>query len=342
MIKECIEKVVERISLSEREMEIAMDEIMSGGASDAQIASFITALRMKGETVDEITGAAKVMREKCLKVHAGDGVVMDTCGTGGDRKGTFNVSTATAFVVAGAGVKVAKHGNRSVSSKSGSADVLEALGIDINADGRKAERLLDETGICFLFAPSYHKAMRHAIGPRREIGIRTIFNVLGPLTNPAGARYQLMGVYDADLTGKIALVLKNLGSIAACVVHGSDATDEITISGTTAVSELRDGTVRSYVFDPGEYGYRLAPVEALRGGDAAYNAAILRDVLRGVKGPMRDMTELNSAFALYIAGAAGDIADAIRLAKKTIDSGKALKKLEELRVSGSEGAAHAG
>jgi anthranilate phosphoribosyltransferase len=337
MIKEAIEKVIQNISLPENEMEIVMNEIMSGGTTDAQIASFITALRMKGETVDEITGAAKVMREKALKVNPKYDVVIDTCGTGGDRKGTFNVSTAAAFVAAGAGVKVAKHGNRSVSSKSGSADVLEALGIDINTDSAKAEYLLDTTGMCFLFAPLYNRAMRFAIGPRKEIGIRTIFNMLGPLTNPAGTRYQLLGVYDAKITETIAYVLKKLGSISACVVHGSDATDEITISGTTDISELRDGRVQSFTFDPQEYGYKLSSLDTLKGGDAQYNASILKDVLGGVKGPMRDMTELNSAFALYIAGVTDNIQEALRIVKDVIDSGAAMKKLDEFRKASTKG-----
>jgi anthranilate phosphoribosyltransferase len=337
MIIEAIEKVVQNISLSESDMELVMNEIMSGSTTDAQIASFITALRMKGETVDEITGAAKVMREKALKVNPKYDVVIDTCGTGGDRKGTFNVSTAAAFVAAGAGVKVAKHGNRSVSSKSGSADVLEALGIDINAGSTKAEYLLDKTGICFLFAPLYHKAARYALGPRKEIGIRTIFNMLGPLTNPAGTRYQLVGVYDAKLTETIAYVLKRLGSVTACVVHGSDATDEITISGTTDISELRGGSVQSYIFNPEEYGYKLSSMDALKGGDAQHNASILMDVLGGVKGPMRDMTELNSAFALYIAGITNNIKEALRVVKEVIDSGSAMKKLDEFRKASAQG-----
>jgi anthranilate phosphoribosyltransferase len=336
MIKEAIDMAVQGISLSEHGMQAVMDEIMSGNATDAQIASFITALRMKGETVDEITGAAKVMREKSLKVITKYDTVLDTCGTGGDKKGTFNVSTAAAFIAAGAGIKVAKHGNRSVSSKSGSADVLEALGIDINADSTKAEYLLNTVGMCFLFAPVYHRAMKYAIGPRREIGIRTIFNMLGPLTNPAGTRYQLIGVYDQKLTDTIARVLQNLGSISACVVHGSDGTDEITMTGTTSVSELRNGRIRSYTFNPEDFGYKLVHADALNGGDANYNASILKDILNGTRGPMRDMTEINGAFALYIAGASADIKDAIGLARNIIDTGKAMKKLEEFRHTSAE------
>jgi anthranilate phosphoribosyltransferase len=336
MIKEAIEKVVQHISLSEDEMAAVMDEIMSGNTTDAQIASFITALRMKGETIDEITGAAKIMREKATKLKTRYDVIIDTCGTGGDRKGTFNVSTAAAFVVAAAGVKVAKHGNRSVSSKSGSADVLEALGVNINMDSSKAEYLLDKIGMCFLFAPLYHKAAKYALGPRKEIGIRTIFNMLGPLTNPAGTRYQLIGVYDAKLTEIFAHVLKRLGSVSACVVHGNDGTDEITMSDTSIVSELRNGTVQSYIFNPEKYGYKLSSLDSLKGADARHNASLLIDVLNGAKGPMRDITEINSAFALYVAGVVNNIKDAIEMAKHIIDSGKALKKLNEFRTASAE------
>ncbi len=332
MIREAIEKVIQNISLSESEMQTVMNEIMSGGTTDAQIASFITALRMKGETIDEITGAARVMREKALKVNLQQDVVIDTCGTGGDKKGTFNVSTAAAFVAAASGVKVAKHGNRSVSSKSGSADVLEALGIDINADSAKAEYLFKKTGMCFLFAPLFNRAMKYAVGPRKEIGIRTIFNMLGPLINPAGTKYQLIGVYDGRLTDTIARVLHRLGSSSACVVHGSDATDEITLSGTTSISELRNGKVQSFTFDPRTYGYTLCSPEELKGGDAPYNAAIMKNILGGAKGPMRDMTEINSAFALFITGMAESLEVALVMARETIDSGKALKKLEEFRI----------
>lgn len=336
MIKEAIEKVVQNISLSENEMEIAMNEIMSGNATDAQIASFITALRMKGETVNEITGAARVMRKKAVKVNTGGSAVVDTCGTGGDKKGTFNISTAAAFIAAGAGVKVAKHGNRSVSSQSGSADVLEALGVNINTESAKAEYLLNTAGICFLFAPLYHKAMKYAVGPRRQIGIRTIFNILGPLTNPAEASCQLIGVYDEELTGKIAHVLKNLGSVSACVVHGDDGMDEITTTGKTTIAELRKGSIRSYIFDPKEYGYKPASQEQIRGGDANYNASLFKDILNGVKGPMRDIAELNSAFVIYTAGMTDNIKDAIGTVRDIIDSGIAMKKFEEFRTISNE------
>jgi len=336
MIKEAIEKLVRNISLSENEMEIAMNEIMSGNAADAQIASFITALRMKGETVNEITGAARVMRKKAVKVNTGGSAVVDTCGTGGDKKGTFNISTIAAFIAAGAGIKVAKHGNRSVSSQSGSADVLEALGVNINIESTKAEHLLNTVGICFLFAPLYHKAMKYAVGPRRQIGIRTIFNILGPLTNPAGASCQLIGVYDEELTGKIAHVLKNLGSVSASVVHGDDGTDEITITGKTTIAELRKGSIRSYIFDPEKYGYKIASQEQIRGGDANYNASLFRDILNGVRGPMRDIAELNSAFVIYTAGVTDNIKDAINVARDIIDSGVAMKKFEEFRTINNE------
>ncbi len=342
MIKDAIDMVVQGVSLSEQQMHTVMDEIMSGNATDAQIASLITALRIKGETVDEIAGAAKSMREKAVRINTGHEVVLDTCGTGGDGKGTFNVSTAVAFVAAGAGVRVAKHGNRSVSSKSGSADVLEALGIDINTESDRAERLLNTVGMCFLFAPLYHRAMKFAIGPRREIGIRTIFNMIGPLTNPAGVRYQLIGVYDRRLTATIAQVLHSLGSVSACVVHGSDGADEVTMTGTTDVSELSHGTIRSYTFDPQELGYQLAPAEALNGGDARYNASILQDILNGVRGPMRDMTEINSAFALYIAGKTNTIQAGIALARDVIDSGRAARKLEELKLDSARTRDHGG
>ncbi|MGB9735959.1 MAG: anthranilate phosphoribosyltransferase [bacterium] len=341
MIKEAIEKLVQHISLTENEMETVMNEIMSGNTTDAQIASFITALRMKGETVEEITGAARVMRDKAIKLNTRHSVVVDTCGTGGDKKGTFNVSTAAAFVVAAAGIKVAKHGNRSVSSRSGSADVLEALGININIEPSNSEYMLDKINICFLFAPLYHKATRYALGPRKEIGIRTIFNMLGPLTNPAEARYQLVGVYDEKLTETIAHVLKRLGSVSACVVHGSDGTDEITISGTTTISELKNGEVHTYTFNPEDFGYTISHIENLKGADAQHNAELIKQILSGIKGPMRDMTEINSAFALYIAGAADNIKDAIRMAKDVIDSGSAIKKLKEFVELSAEVSKHA-
>jgi len=330
MIKEAIAKVVERKNLTEEEMVSVMREIMEGEATPSQIASFITALRMKGETVDEITGAARVMREKALKVKTKASVVVDTCGTGGDEAFTFNISTAAAFVAAGAGLTVAKHGNRSVSSKSGSADVLKALGMNIEAEVEMVEACLDTIGIGFLFAPMMHGAMKHAIGPRREIGIRTIFNILGPLTNPAGAQYQVLGVYRSELTEVLAEVLKNLGSIRAFVVSGNDGLDEITLTSETKVSELKDGEVRTYSIKPEDFGMSRCKLFELQGGDPDDNAGIIREILKGGKGPKRDIVVLNAAAAITASGMAKDIKEGVRLAEESIDSGKALEKLERL------------
>ncbi len=330
MIKEAIAKVVERKSLTEDEMVSVMREIMDGEATQAQIASFITALRMKGETVDEITGAARVMREKAQKVRTKASVVVDTCGTGGDESFTFNISTAAAFVTAGAGLTVAKHGNRSVSSKSGSADVLRALGVNIEAEVERVEECLDTIGIGFLFAPMMHGAMKHAIGPRREIGIRTIFNILGPLTNPAGAQYQVLGVYRSELTEVLANALNNLGSTRAFVVSGNDGLDEITMTTETKVSELKDGTVNTYLIKPEDFGMKRCKLFELSGGEPDDNARIIREILKGDKGPKRDVVVLNAAAAIAAAGKSADIKDGIKLAEEAIDSGKALEKLERL------------
>ncbi|MCX5853957.1 MAG: anthranilate phosphoribosyltransferase, partial [Deltaproteobacteria bacterium] len=253
MIKEAINKIVDLHNLQESEMMNVMDEVMEGRATPTQIASFITALRMKGETVDEVTGAARIMRKKATRIDARSSIIVDTCGTGGDRKNTFNISTTSAFVVAAAGITVAKHGNRAVSSGCGSADVLEALGVNISASPDIVEECVQQIGIGFLFAPKLHGAMKYAIGPRREIGIRTIFNILGPLTNPAGATSQLIGVYDPKLTEMFAYVLKNLGTRRAFVVHGSDGLDEATVTGETRVSELKDGLVTTYNINPMDY-----------------------------------------------------------------------------------------
>lgn len=331
MIQQAISKIVEKTDLSQVEMVLVMEEVMSGGASDAQIASFITALRMKGETVDEITGAATVMREKATVIDAGGGVVVDTCGTGGDSSGTFNISTTAAFIVAGAGVKVAKHGNRSVSSKSGSADVLKSLGVNIEVDVACVEDCLKDAGIGFLFAPLLHGAMKHAIGPRREIAIRTIFNILGPLTNPAKAECQVMGVFDEGLTENLAKVLGKLGSRHAMVVHGSDGLDEITLTGTSRISELKDGEVTTYDFDPASLGLEICSLKELRGGDSVENAAITEGILKGDMGPMRDISLLNASAALVVAGKVDDMKDGLALAAKSVDSGEAYKKLELLR-----------
>ena len=334
-IKEAISRIVGGADLTEAETASVMGEIMTGGATGAQIAAFITALRIKGETVSEITGAARVMREKATRIKTPSGNVIDTCGTGGDSSMTFNISTASAFVAAGCGAIVAKHGNRSVSSRSGSADVLKALGVNIEANVKLVEECIAEAGIGFLFAPLLHGAMRYAAPVRRDIGIRTIFNILGPLTNPAGAKRQLLGVYDPALTDIMAKVLFNLGSEHAFVVRGEDGLDEITLTGETRVTELKDGVVRTYHIRPEEFGFERCAPEDLKGGDPETNAAIILDTLKGKKGPARDVVLLNSAAAVTAAGLSGSIAEGIALAHGSIDSGAALEKLEKLkRISG--------
>jgi anthranilate phosphoribosyltransferase len=332
-IQEAIRQVTSGRNLSIAEASGAFNDIMSGNATDAQIAAFIVALRMKGETSDEITGAASVMREKATHVvpAAADARhVIDTCGTGGDGAHTFNISTAAAFVAAGAGAVVAKHGNRSVSSKCGSADVLEALGVNIGIDADAMKKCLDEVGICFLFALSLHKAMKYAIGPRKEIGIRTIFNILGPLTNPALAPAQLLGVFSEGLTTTLATVLKNMGSTHAFVVHGMDGLDEITTTAETHVAEVVNNEVKIYRIKPEDFGIARSPLSALTGGTAAENAAIIRQILSGVSGPKRDITVFNAGFALAASGIARDPREGIALAQKSIDSGDARAKLERL------------
>jgi anthranilate phosphoribosyltransferase len=344
MLKEAIYKVVTRQDLTEGEMVRVMEVIMGGEATEAQIGAFITALRMKGETVAEITAAAKVMRAKATRIPMGNGLVdldrdeinvdwetiVDTCGTGGDATSTFNVSTTTAFVVAGAGLKVAKHGNRAVSSRCGSADVIEALGINLNLTPQQVAQCIVEVGIGFLFAPQLHGAMRFAIGPRREIGIRTIFNVLGPLTNPAGANVQVLGVYDPNLTEPLAQVLGNLGTKSAFVVYGEGSFDEISIVGPTRVSELKDGKVRTYNIAPEDFGIKRGTLADIRGGDVFENARIVRRVLAGEGGPRGDMVALNAAAAFIAAGLAADFPGGIELARKTMETGQAVAKLEAL------------
>lgn len=330
MIKEAIAKVVDGEDLTEDEMQEAMNEIMTGAATAAQIASFITALRIKGETVDEITGAAKVMREKATRINA-KGLVVDTCGTGGDMAHTFNISTTAAFVVAGTGLTVAKHGNRSVSSACGSADVLQALGVNIELKPIDVERCLNEIGIGFLFAPLFHEAMKHAIGPRKEIGIRTIFNILGPLTNPAGAKAQVLGVYSHGLTETMAKVLMKLGASHCFVVHGADGLDEITITGTTKVSEGKNGKVKTYTVKPSDFGLKKAKKVDLLGGNAEENAKITMAVLSGEKGPKRDIVLLNAAAAIVAGGKAKTLKEGVKLAGESIDSGAAKEKLEALK-----------
>ncbi len=344
MLKEWIRKLVDGRDLTRGEMIDAMEALMGGEATPAQTAAFLTALRLKGETVDEIVGAARVMREHATPIPVpGPGVsvdrdeinveyetILDTCGTGGDATHTFNISTTTAFVVAGAGVTVAKHGNRAVSSRCGSADVLEALGVNLDVTPDQVAGFLAEIGIGFLYAPLLHSAMRHVAPVRREMGIRTIFNVLGPLTNPAGAHRQVLGVYRGELVGVLARVLGELGSERALVVHGADGLDELTITGPTRVAELRGGVVREYEVRPGEFGLDEASVGAIRGGDARENAAIVRAVLSGEPGPRRDVVLLNAGAALAVAGAAPDVAAGVRLAGEVIDAGRALEKLDRL------------
>ncbi|MFH0844439.1 MAG: anthranilate phosphoribosyltransferase [Pseudomonadota bacterium] len=344
MIKEAIGKVVRGTDLTEVEMEETMDEIMSGKATSAQIAAFVTALRFKGETVDEITGAARAMREKATKmnlnnhlisidrdeINVEDETILDTCGTGGDGTNTFNVSTATAFVAAGEGVKVAKHGNKAVSSLCGSSDVLENLGVNLDITATDVERCIREVGIGFLYAPLFHGAMKYALRPRQEIGIRTIFNLLGPLTNPAGASVQVLGVYEPQLTEKMAQVLKRLETKEAFVVCGEGTYDEISICGPTRVSHLKDGEVKTFEMTPEEYGFKRAAPEAIRGGDGKENARIIRDIVDGEKGPKRDMVVLNAAAALLAVGLADNFSEGAKRAMDSIDSGRAREKLDNL------------
>lgn len=330
MIQEAIRKAVEGVHLTEDEAAAAMEAIMEGEATPAQIAAFITALRIKGETVDEIAGCARVMREKAAKITPRRTPLVDTCGTGGDGANTFNISTAAAFVAAAAGAAVAKHGNRSVSSRCGSADVLEALGVRIDLTPDAVRECIDQVGIGFLFAPLFHSGMRHAVGPRKEIGIRSVFNVLGPLTNPASAQVQVVGVYDAALTEPLARVLGRLSVREAYVVHGQPRLDEISISGETQVSHLKDGEVHTFRIRPEDAGLKTWPAETIAGGDAQHNAAIIRSVLKGKEGPQRDVVLLNAAAALLVAGLAKDLMDGVARAAESIDRGRAYEKLEAL------------
>ena len=330
MIKETIAKVVNKEDLHESEMMQTMDEVMGGKATPAQIAAFITALRMKGETVEEVTGAARIMRQKATRIDARSSIIVDTCGTGGDGMNSFNISTTTALVVAAAGITVAKHGNRAVSSGCGSADVLEALSVNISAGPETAEECLQQIGIGFLFAPRFHGAMKYAIEPRREIGVRTIFNMLGPLTNPAGATAQLIGVYAPTLTEMFAGVLKKLGAKRAFVVHGADGLDEATVTGETRVSELKDGLITTYNIDPVEIFGEQYRGEELVGGDASVNAQITKDVLTGKDGACRKIVLLNAALALMAGEKAKTIREGIAIAAECIDSGAAIKKLQAL------------
>jgi anthranilate phosphoribosyltransferase len=331
MLKKFIAKVVERQDLTEEEAHQAMGIIMDGEASPAQIASFVTGLRMKGETIEEITGFVRTMRAKAVRIRAKDGEqVVDTCGTGGDGKGTFNISTAVAFVAAGGGCTVAKHHNRSVSSQCGSADVLEALGLDYALPPERAETSLREFGLAFLFAPTFHPATRHALVPRREIGIRTVFNLLGPLTNPAGATIHLAGLYREDLLRPVAEVLRNLGSKSAFVVHSEDHCDEISIAGKTTVCQLKDGFIETYQIEPEMVGLKRADLKEIQGGTPEKNADILLQVLRGKPGPPRDVVLLNAAAVFVATEKARDLREGIAMTEESIDSGQAMRKLREL------------
>jgi len=329
MIQEAIHSLVEKQDLDFNTMEIVMEEIMSGRATQAQIASFLTALRMKGETIDEITACAGVMRDKGVKL-APPFPVMDIVGTGGDEAGTFNISTTSAFIAAAGGIYVAKHGNRSVSSKSGAADVLERLGAKLALTAEQAEAVLEKTGMCFLFAPSYHSSMKYAASVRKEIGIRSIFNILGPLSNPAGASMQLLGVYSRALVEPLAQVLANLGVTRGMVVCGGDGLDEATLTGPTHVCEIRFGTLSSYDMRPEEVGLACCRLEELLGGMPEENAEITRDILSGsLTGPKRDVTVLNAALSLYLGIDNCTVKDCVKKAQELIDTGAALKKLEE-------------
>ena len=343
MIKEAIGKVVLRQDLTETEMIEVMNQIMGGEATPAQVGAFLTALRMKGETIEEIAGAARVMRDHATPIRVGKALdidreeinldretILDTCGTGGSGTKSFNISTTVAFVVSACGVKVAKHGNRSISSACGSADVLEALGVNLNVTPQQVESCINEVGVGFLFAPALHGAMKHAIGPRREIGIRSIFNILGPLTNPAGADRQVLGVYDEKLVEMLAKVLAKLGCRRGFVVHGQDGMDEITLTGPTRIAEINAGQVSLSTIEPEDFGLRRCLLSDLQGGDAEENAAIVREVLGGNEGPKRDIVLLNSAYALVASGIVESVESGLQKARNTIDAGLAKAKLEGL------------
>lgn len=331
-IKDAIKKIVGRQDLSEAEAWAAMGQVMDGQATPAQIAALITALRMKGETVNEIAGFARAMRERAQRITPNAEVLIDVVGTGGDRLSTFNISTTTAFVVAASGGYVAKHGNRAVSRLSGAADVLEALGVQIQVPPEVVRRSIEDIGIGFMFAPIYHAAMKHAVGPRKEIGIRTVFNILGPLTNPANANYLVVGAYDPGLTEIMARVLGEMGARRAFVVHGLDGIDEVSTVGPTQVSELRNGTVRTYTITPGDLGLRTTDPEQISGGKPDENAAITTAVLRGETGPRQEIVLANAAAALIAAGIADDWRGGVELGRRAIASGAAYEKLEALRA----------
>ncbi|MBU1727093.1 MAG: anthranilate phosphoribosyltransferase [Candidatus Omnitrophica bacterium] len=331
MIEEAVPKLAAGKDLNAEEMTAVMEEILRGNANTPQIVSFLTGLSRKGETVEELTAAVKAMRCHVTKINTRHKVVLDTCGTGGDTKGTFNISTAAAFVVSGSGIAVAKHGNRSVSSACGSADLLEAAGINIDMPIEKIERCLDEIGLAFLFAQKLHPAMKYAMPARKEIGKRTMFNILGPLSNPAGATHQLVGVYDRKLTEPLARVLANLGTARALVVHSEDGLDEISIAAKTFITEEYKGEIRNYEIRPEDFGIKSASLSDLSGGSLQDNLKILMDILEGVKGPKQDVVLLNAGAAIYASEAAVTIKEGVELARRSIESGKALEKFKLLK-----------
>lgn len=331
-LKQAINQVIGRHDLSQEAMAAVMRTIMTGGATQAQIGGFLIGLRMKGETVTEIAAAAAVMRELAARVEVGGEHLVDTCGTGGDASGLFNVSTAAAFVAAAAGARVAKHGNRSISSKSGSADVLEAAGVRLDITPAQVAECIDKVGVGFMFAPAHHGAMKHAIGPRREMGVRTLFNVLGPLTNPAGAPHQVLGVFSPDLLEPLAQVLQRLGSRHVLVVHSRDGLDEISIAAPTDVAELKDGQIRRFAIQPEEFGVGRGSIEAIKAADAGDSLRLIRSVLEDHPGPARDIVVLNAGAAIYAAGIAGTLAEGIKQAEIAIASGAARNKLDQLVV----------
>jgi anthranilate phosphoribosyltransferase len=332
VITDAIQKLVDRIDLDEAEARAAMEYLMTGQASDAQVASFLTALRMKGETAAELVAFARVMREKADRFWDGEAPsVLDTCGTGGDRSGTFNISTAAALVVAGAGVCVAKHGNRSASSLCGSADVLEALGVNIQMPMDLLRKAVTEVGMGFLFAQRFHRSMKHVMPARTQLKVRTVFNVIGPLANPAMPRYQVVGVFSPAMMDLVANALLGLKTERALVVHSDDGLDEISISAPTTVLEIRDGNIQSHVITPEDFGATSAPLETLRGGDARANAAIIEGILKGERGSRRDIVLMNAGAALMISGSASSLAEGFRQAENSIDTGAAFRKLQLLR-----------
>tara|TARA_B100000315_G_C14593277_1_gene597156 strand:+ start:5409 stop:6410 length:1002 start_codon:yes stop_codon:yes gene_type:complete len=329
-MKRIIEQLLNKENLNQSESREVMSKTMSGEFNDAQIAGFLVALRSKGETAEEIAGFAEAMREKMTPVSVSEGAI-DMCGTGGDAKGTFNISTASSLVAAGAGVKIAKHGNRSMTSKSGSADVLTALGVDINLPPEKCAECIEDIGIGFFFAPSFHPAMKHAMGARKSLAIYTVFNILGPLCNPADVKRQLMGIFRADLTDTVAHVLKHLKSEKAFVVHGSDGLDEISTTTATQISHLNtDGSIENFTVSPSDYEIKITSLEKLKGCSPEENARIITKILNGEKGPHRDIVVLNAGAGICVAGLTDTISDGLKLAEESIDSGKAMNTLKRL------------